>query len=368
MAQSGIDVVEDFRYDSRNPRYNRAYHDWRKKTHAPCMYRYQKESQARTYTSGRANVEQEAPVAERVALLHTGEYIGLAMLVCLLIETLGGLLLVWLLGRLGVSIRLDFLTFEMHGSQWATAAVRALMILLKFGIPLILLIRSMKLPSRVIMPVRLGELPEITGAFGFAMLTAALFSALDNANGITLSQRIFSYQDSATAFAYGLFEVLVSSLLAELLLRGAVLQGLRQFGDRFAVLLTGMIGFVMPNTLPRRLSELLIGLCAGYLLLRGGSILHCVLLRAIFTAMTYARLVLVYANHVLPLWGYVCLLLSIGAVAASFYVLARRGTLRLSNRSTALPDSRKLITFTETITTFPWLGLSALLAIVQIVL
>ena len=366
MPQVQTDVIEDFAYNSENERYNKAYHDWRSRTKMPFIYRFRETANERTYTSGDAVEPPEAPLAERKALQRTAEITGMALMVCLFCEIVGRPLTVWLLGRLGFNIRLDFLTLSMQGSQWMTAAVRMLMDTAKYGIPSLILIRMLRLPRRVCMPAAPRGLPETTAGVGMAMMLAAVFTVTDSGNGVELAQRIFEYKDSAAIFTYALFDVLISSMLAELFLRGAVLQGLRQFGDPFAVGVTAFIGFLLPNTLPARISECLIGLCAGYLFLRSGSYFKCAQLRAIYVMLTYARLVLVYGSRALPRWSFVILLISIGALMASFYVIIRRDHLRLANIRTHLTARKKFSSFFETVSTFPWLALSALLAVVQL--
>ena len=215
------------------------------------------------------------------------------------------------------------------------------------------------------LPARFGDLSERTAAIGFAMLTAAVFTLVGHGSGVSLAQQIFEYKDSAAVLSYALFDSLIAGTLAELMLRGAIMQILRQFGDRFAILLTALIGFLLPNTIPLRIGELLIGLFAGYLLLRCGSLSKCVLMRALFTLLTYARLVLVYAAGMLPLWSFALLLVSVGTMALSYYVIQHRSTLRLGNRKSCLPLPQKLAAFAGTLTTLPWTAASMLLAVMQ---
>ena len=366
MPQVRTDVIEEFAYHSENERYNKAYHDWRSRTKLPFIYRYRETANESTYTSGDAVEPPDAPLAEHKALHRSAELAGVALLICLFCEVVIRPFTVWLLGFLGFDIRLDFLTFSMQGSQWMTAAVRILMDTVKFGVPALFLIRMLHLPRRVCLPAAPRGLPETTAAVGMAMMIAAIYTVTDSGNGVELAQRIFEYKDSAAIFSYALFDVLIASLLSELLLRGAVLQVLRQFGDPFAVIMSGLVGFLLPNTPSARVSELLIGLSAGYLFVRSGSFFKCALLRGVYVTMTYARLVLVYGNRSLPRWSFVILLISNGALALSFYVISRHGRVPLENLHSHLSLRRKISAFFETASTFPWLALSALLAVLQL--
>ena len=364
MADGHIDAVADFVYNSENPEYNRDYKAWRKNTKAACAYRYTDNEKERSFSEGKTVARLSPAQAERQVLGYVAEVIGAALLILLVCDLAGGSLLVWLFQRLGFDIQLDFLTLSMRGNQWLIAAVRALVVLLKYGIPICILMRCFRLPTRVAAPVYFGAVPESVAAVGFAMICAAVYSLTADGSGVEAAQRIFSYKDAAAIIAYGLFDVLVAAVLAELL-RGTMLPALRQFGDGFAVCVTAAAGFLFPNTLPDRISALLIGLASGYLLIRGGSFGNCVLLRAVYTALTYARLVLVYTQHSFTLSKYVLILLAAGAAALLFYAAIRRQKLPLANRHSALTTGRKLMAFAQTVTTLPWLAASALVLLMQ---
>ena len=366
MPNATVDVVESFVYDSENKRYNEAHRKWRSRTQGSFLFRYRGNSRENTYTEGRTLAAENAAAAERRALRRTGERLGAALLVCFCCEMIGGTALIWLLGTFGFNIRLDFLTFSMHGSQWTTTAVRILLSTMKFGIPSLILISLFRLPRRVFFPLRPGSVPEITAAAGAGMLIAALFTLLSHKEGVELAERILAYKSTEAVFAYGLYEAVVVSVLAELMLRGCALQVLRQFGDPFALSAAALIGFLLPNTLPMRVAELLIGLAAGYLMLRSGSLVKCVLVRAVFITLSYARLVLVYSGGTMPLWSFVLTLFSAGTIAAAFFAIRRASRLRLHNIHTGIPAPVKLAQLIATVTMLPWTAASLLLALVQL--
>lgn len=366
MPREHIDVINDFTYDSENARYNRDYRNWRRHTEASCIFRHVQNSAERVYVAGKSAARQNTAVAERAALLRAAESIGAALMICLFCELVGGTLLIWCFRQLGFDIRLDFLTLSMNGIQWAVTAVRMLVLLLKYGLPIILLMRRCRLPMRVTAPLSFRTVPESIAAAGGGMLCAAVYSLAGNSLGVEMAQRIFTYKDTVAVFCGALFEVLFGAVLAELLLRGTILPVLRQFGDRFALVLTAFAAFLFPNGIAGRIGELLVGLGAGYLLIRGGSIHNCILLRVVYTTLTYARLILVYSGHNLTLLQFVLILTGAGAASVMCFVLIRRKKIVLSNRRTSLPLSQKLLAFAQTFSTLPWLAASALVTIMQL--
>ena len=363
-----IDVIENFDYDSVNRQYGTDYLQWRRHTKGPFIYRYIDNSRENVYTVNSSHLRRSksAASAERAALAKCSELIGIALLLFLVIELVGGTLLIALLHLFQIDIRMDFLTLKMNGSQWAVVGVRALLLMLKYLLPAAILIRCCRIPQNVYAPAAPNALPELIAAAGAGFLTAGIYSLTAQRQGVETAQLLFTYKDTGAIYVFGLFDAIVGSVLAEVFYRGTILPLLRQFGEPFAVTVTALIAFLCPNALPDRVSELLIGLAAGYLMIRSGSVFKCVVLRTVYTALSYARLVVLYSDRSLRLWEYAPLLLSVGALAVTFYISIRRSQLRLRNRQTALSEPDKFASFAQSITLLPWAAAAILLTLLQL--
>lgn len=366
MKKIRTDVIENYEYASENPKYNAAFLDWRRQTKAAHIYRYTDYQNESVFVTGNASAPPNAELAERGALMRCGELIGAALLLFLISELVGGSLLIALLRLFHIDIRLDFLLLTMDGSQWARCAVRMIVVILKYLLPSLLIMQSCKIPKQLAMPLRFGALPESLIAIGAGMIISGIYSVLSNAEGVMRAEELFSYKDMTAIFTYGIFQAVIASFLAELFLRGCLFTLLRQFGDPFAILCIAAAAFLAPNTMPDRVSELLLGFACGYLLARSGSILKCVLVRFIFTVLSYARLVVIYTSHKLQLWEYALLLISLGVLICALYARYRKEKIRLMNRKTLLPISQKLSAVTLSVTMLPWVATSALLTLVQL--
>ena len=366
MEGSHTDVVEDFSYSSRNRTYNSDYLIWRRHTKGAFIYRFTDVRNDNVYVDGNAVAPVTAANAERNALMQCSQIIGLALLLFLLIAVVGGSVLIALLRLFHIDIRLDFLSLQMDGSQWARVAVKSITAVLKYLLPSLLLLRICKLPRRIVFPVSVGAVQEMLAAAGAGMLIAGIYSLAANSLGVASAQDLFSYKDMAAILTYGVFDVLVVSALAEMLLRGCIFPLLRQFGDPFAVLCTALIAAFLPNATPDRLAELLIGLAAGYLFLRAGSIFKCIVIRVIFSGLSYARLVLVYATGTMQLWEYALLLISMGVLVIALFVRGTHNRYAMENRKTALPMPEKTAVMLQSVTMMPWAAASLLVALLQI--
>ncbi len=366
-----IDVAEDFIYNSRNPGYNGQYRSWRKTTDSPYLFRFAQDPREHAYMDGTGFASTTASATEQRTLRQVSEVIGFALLLLMLVQLGGGSLIVWGLQMLGLDIRLDFLTLSMKGSQWLVIAVRVLVMLLQYGGALLIANRFFRIPTKIRIPFTYRAFPEGIGAVGCAMLCAAVFCVLDHlgGHGAESAQQLFSYKNATALMAYGIFDMLIVSLLHELLMRGTLLPMLRQFGDGFAICSVAAMGFLFPNTTSWRVGMFLIGLASGYFLLKGGSFLNCALMHTIYHALIYARLILVYHDGAVatPL-QYILILSAMGVLAVASYCLTRYGRLRLDNRKTHLPLSKKIMTLCESFTMLPWLAFSLLLAVAQLFL
>lgn len=359
------DVVEEFKYDSFNEQYNMAFLKWRRNTDSQFAFRFSDNRLENVYVSGAAGAKQDAAIAEREALMRCGQLIGAALLICFVAEIAGGSLIGTILRLFHIEMHMDFLAFSMSGNQWEVVAAKMLITLMKYLLPTVLLIRVSKLPRRVFAPMKAGGASDLTAGVGAGMVISGIYAVFSVHQGIRMAQEIFTYKDTGAVVAYGIFDALIAAALAELFLRGTVLTLLRQFGDPFAVWITAFIAFLFPNSLPDRFGELLLGLSAGYLMIRTGSITACVLMRSVYSVLNYARLVALYTSRTMQLWEYALLLISIGTLALAFYVLQHRHALRMSNRKIVLPEKKKCSALVLTVTMLPWLAVSVLLTLLQ---
>ena len=366
MPKSYVDVVEDFDYSSENDSYNRDYQLWRRNSPARCMYRFAGNINENVYVSGEALDKPQIQHVERQALMHSADLLGLGLLILFIAQLAGGTLLEAFFRLLHFEVHTDFLKTHTDGSQWAVTALNCCVTLLKYGIPSLILLRVGRIRRRVAMPACPGGLPEMICAAGFAMIISGVYAMVSSSAGVETAQRIFSYKNAEAIMAFGIFEALIGSFMAELFLRSAVLTILRQFGDGFSIAVSAIIGFLMPNSTSDRISELMLGLACSYILIRSGSFWKCVIVRILYTVLVYARLILIYTSHVMPLWQYALLLVATGTLLVAFFVRIRKDMVRLSNRRTALSDGQKVYALTQSVTMLPWAAVSILLALLQL--
>lgn len=367
-TQEIIDVISDFHYDSQNTQYNNDNRQWRKNTKAAYIYAYTGNPLENVYVDGHGLSKRTVHASETKALTSVSELLGIALLAYLICEVLIGSVLVWGLRKLGVNVHLDFLSFSMGGSQWGVTIVRICAALLKYSVAFLILQRCFRLPFRLRVPLHPGGLPEYIAAIGAAMGIAAVSTIIEvfTGHGAETARQIFDYKNAAAVITYAFFDIIFLSILSELLLRGFMMPVLRQFGDRFAVYATAIIAFLFPNHAAVRFGEFCIAMAAGYLLIKSGSLEKCILLRMIYSALGYGRLVLLYSDvSRISVSRFLLILILSAFSSTSLYLLTRAKRRRLSNRTSYLTSGQKTLIFSETVTMLSWICISVLLMLVQ---
>lgn len=298
MTQSPVrmtDVVEEFPYESQNARYNDAYRHWRRTSKCPYAFRFVKDHRASVFVEGSGFVKETLHDSAHAKLYRIGKMLGLLLILFLLFDAVVGGMITWALNRFfHMDVTLSVLS--IHGSQWAMVLVKVLVESLKYMAVLLTTRRLFRLPSAIISPCRFGPVPDWLCATSLALLCGLLISICSWGFGgsyLSLSpQLLYTYEDTGAILTYALLDILVLSLLSEFFLRGMLLPVLRQFGDVFALAAIAGISFLMPNDLPYRLGDMLIGLLCGYYMLRTGSILTCYLIRIAYGIVLFSQLIL----------------------------------------------------------------------------
>ncbi|MCQ2417125.1 MAG: hypothetical protein MJ071_04860 [Oscillospiraceae bacterium] len=360
-----IDVIEDFVCNSDNASYNRAYRLWRRHTKNAYIYRYNGNVDEKVYVEGGPQDKHNIYQAETQALASSGFLIGAALLLYLLIALVGSSVLVGVLRLFHVDITMYYPLFSMSGGSSAVCVLRIVLDILKYCLPAFMLIGGCGFSRRVVMPVRIGKIPEIIGTTGAGMVIAGLRVMMEET--AEYLQQTDMNENTAGQLVYAVFDILIVSVLSEVFLHGCILTLLRQFGDGFAIALTGTIAFLLPDTaLSGRICAMFIGLAGGYILIRNGSLPKCVFLRMVYTALTYWGDMIRYGNPRMPYWQYALLLMSVGLLLMMVFIHFRSRKLKLQNMQTALRDAQKVSSLLQSVPALFWVFFAVILALLQI--
>jgi membrane protease YdiL (CAAX protease family) len=139
--------------------------------------------------------------------------------------------------------------------------------------------------------------------------------------------------DIATQIFYMLYGTLIPPLVEELLFRGVILNILRQHGDSFAIIMSAFIFGLYHGNIPQFVFAFLMGLIAGYLYIRTGSILIPILIHMFNNGFSCLSVLIQqwYGNTVFENFqsAYFSAFLLLGAVGLGFLIKNRKKYLPL---------------------------------------
>lgn len=168
-------------------------------------------------------------------------------------------------------------------------------------LPMVYLLRKIKIPFKVIAPVRISNKPLFYMAVPMAMLIFAINTLLSGAEyffvgafGIDTRNRIWLPDSPSNGVLYCILTVIIIPVISEFIHRGIFMQILRQFGDGYALVATSIIYAMVSGQSGAFFFMIISSLMIGYFSIRTGSIVTALLMRVTISAssyfLTYARM------------------------------------------------------------------------------
>lgn len=331
MDENLIDIVEDFTCPHQTHGYTMAYRDWRRRKKNRYAFRFSRNPKETAFSEDQSVIRDTPAQEEKSVLRRIGSLIGCALVLCLTIENILDKLLVLLFGHLGIPVGMLFLgEIRMYGEEWAVFCVAAIIYLLKFLMPAILLAVSLRMPIRVGMPLYISNFPRMLSGVLVMMLASMLLGMFMVSRLAEMEKyRIISNAVGAEdrrVILYLLFTVLIVPLSTELLLHGCMFQVLRQFGDTTAVVLTTVLAALLTHNLQDALRIGLVTLLISCFMVMTGSFLTAVLMHITHEIYMFVLFYIEVFGGERTLWWWLLVLIPcvMGAAAIIYLVLTRK--------------------------------------------
>lgn len=374
-----IDVVEDFNYNTQTEKYNKAYKKWRKNKDNPFAFFFVKNINEKTFVEGKGFLSENPQTTEKTTISSLSMRIGIAFLIYLAIDKGFVYFAAMILNSFGVDVSVSYLSSEFAGNKWILLGVNMLASLLKFSIPLIVLIKSFRLPTVVISPIKLYDKYEFIGGLSIAIIVSVFAGLISSTSLSFLSSQDFI---STSFMMYGkanigactvgyVFEAVIISILAEFLLHGVILHSLRQFGDIFAITVTTFLSFIMVSSFSHCIQYSLLTLLTGIFILRSGSIVTGIAIRVVvnlyFLGITLLNLGIT-GDSIRSKAYFAGIFLVIGTIGFILFVIKHTNMDKLVNNMTFITFKQKMYAFVFTPTLLLWITFAALFAILNFTL
>jgi len=291
-GKSVIDVIEDFDYSTQSDKYNKAFKNWRKSKSNPYTYNFSKNKREHTFIEGRGFMNTDPADAEKTILNRVLFVIGMALFISISVETFFSKFIVKLLSKTGVNLWANFLTDTVYGGEIEVLLYLIITGILKLGLPILFIHRLFKMPNTVRFPHKLSKKSDMCYALSICLMLSVLtsFSSayFKNTTRIfeffKLDDAEFATQGVTCFVIYAFFDVLIVSILSEMLFRGEMLASLRQFGDLFAVTVCAFVSTAVTADFAMSPCAFAIAMLSGIMVLKSGSIITAICIRALHSS------------------------------------------------------------------------------------
>lgn len=284
-----INVIDEFDYSTQSDEYNGEFRNWRKKLSNPYTYNYSKNVKEQTFVDGQGFVSTSPQDSEKEVIYRVFQILGNVLLIYLFIEIVFEKAAIAVLDCLGLNIHNSYINNSIYGGQTEVLIILTVMTLFKYALPIFILHSKIKIPNNVRFPMDKSRKNEFFNAFSAAMIVSVI-SSISRAYS-NQSKEIYDYFSSFSKnfqlkgdyelIVYVIFDVVVVSILNEILFRGDIFHALRQFGDLFAVVTTALISTLITHDFSYMFGSFLIAMVSGIFVLRSGNFFMAIMVRII---------------------------------------------------------------------------------------
>lgn len=362
--KSVINVVGEFDYSTQNDAYNDKFKKWRQKKDNPYAFSFEANTNEKVYVDGKGFIDRSAEDAEKEVLTRIFYVIGIGALMCIVFENFLGKLGIAASELLGFNIHNNFFSSSIYGDRIEIVTAVILISTLKIAVPLLFIRSRFRLPARVEF---MGGMKNSLALLGAISITLIICTAASLPNAYSSeSKEIYDYfrsidadvsvWDQSEFLIYTVFDVIIMSLLTEMLFRGAMFGVLRQFGDLFAIMITSVTAAILTQDLRAMPVVFLISLTASYGMLTSGAIFTAVAVSIVYKMYNLAILVLeTDPTEKMPLTRNIFMIITLIAGIIGFVIFwlgsVRRKKVRLAHYSSELPLWRRSV---HSVKTFPY--------------
>lgn len=372
-----INVIEDFDYSTQSDVYNEKFRKWRRNSDNPFAFGFKNNKRESVYVTGKGFVEDSALDAEKNVLTRLFNLIGIAALMWVVADNGAVKLAALIMSRIGFDVNISFFSSNISGGSAESLAVLLIGGLLKLAVPLLYLHFKLRLPAKVEFMSRTHDPMALIGAISSTFIVCAAVSIPVAYSGD--SKEIYEYFAGVNAdismweqkefVIYLIFDVVIASVLMELIFRGGMFAALRQFGDPFAIVITAVTSALLTQNFIAMPAAFLVSLVAGYGLLSSGTLFTAVAVHIVYKMYTFTlTLIEIDTTDKMPLNRnlFMIVTLIVGSVGLAVYWI---GAIRRKKTNLALYRSELTVKrrYIHSVKTFPYSAV-AILCIVQAVI
>lgn len=373
-AERRDDDRMNWRYQDKT--YNEQFKNWRRQSKDSFGFYYVDNPNELTYRDGYGFVKEYPEAAEANSMRHVYMIVGISLLILTTLDAVYTYIMPLLLNRLGFDIYYDFFARRLYGNEWLIMGLKLVFEILIRIFPILYCYKCMKMPLKVMFPVKVTNAPLYKYAVPVMLLATGVVSVATGLYRLVLqllnigSEPAFRLPDDPVQLAASavLYIVLIP-ILSEICTRGVLMQMLRQFGDGFAIICTAFISAAISYNVANFCYTFLVTAVIGYFTVRTGSVKTAVKMR--MTSVGFAYLIFMEENLLPQDIGGVVIMatlfiaIMIGLIAVIRFMLRYSDKLGMTLRSRYLTFSDKCYGAITSVPMVLWFSLTFILMLMN---
>lgn len=295
-----VNVVDEFDAAISGSGYNGNFKKWRKNKDNPYAFNFEKNNREKIFNESRGfETPSQTDVGKKV-LGSIMRETGIIMLIVVVFKSIIGKLTIVVLDLIGVNIHTTLFSSGVYGGGTEIVLTTIAIALATLLTPVIYMHTRMKMPMKAGIMHTVRDSAEIIAAIGFTMISCTIACLPDAYSSET--KDIYTYFAATEAdvsvwgqkefVLYMIFDVVVLSILTELLFRGAVFSALRQFGDAVAIFITTAMAVLLTGDPLAMPAALLLSFVSSLGMLRSGTIFTAMIVRIVYKMYLLALIIL----------------------------------------------------------------------------
>ena len=282
--------------------YNEMYRKWRIENKNEYGFYYLDRSDEFTYRDGEGFITEYPEAAERSAVNAILSIVAKTLIIYTLLNLLATL--VFTVSPLPVLLGVEYNSADYFSGNETNAIILsyAVNIIIRI-LPLFYLLSKIKMPIKLVMPLKVTNKPLFYEAVPMAMFIFGIATILSGAGvygaailGFDTSHKIWIPENRTVFILYSIMTILIIPIMSEIVHRGIFMQVFKQFGDGFALIATSIIAALVTGNVNSMFFTFVYSLVVGYFSVRSGSILTAMLMRIVISASTFVLTYIRFIN------------------------------------------------------------------------
>ena len=272
--------------------YYKNYRTWRKKN--TFGYYLDNDENRLTYRDGFGLIKQYPEAEERAVLNKANGIVVFTLMIYTLITVLGSIAIPGFVSNTDIKVGTNYFRELISGSEWTVLAFLFLINVCSRLVPFVIILKILKMPLNIMLPLKTKNRKIIySEALPAAVMNVFICFVLNQfylhflgKTGIDINITFELPENRAVLVLTLLLETVLVTITNEILVRGACMQLLRQFGDGYAIIITSLITAVESFDLRMSFCLFINSLIIGYFTIKTGSVMTAIVMRMAMRAFT----------------------------------------------------------------------------------